>query len=78
MSTEVGQRYRHYKGKEYTVLCLGFESTTTQRVVIYQGHYIDPVFGENPIWTRSLNEFLSSVEHEGRRVPRFARIEQTK
>ncbi len=74
MSAEVGHRYLHYEGNEYTILCLGRDRRTAEQVVIYQGNYTDPTYGENPIWTQSLDEFLSSVEHKGKRVPRFTRL----
>lgn len=71
MEIKAGQLYRHYKGKTYTVLALARNSDTLEDEVVYQGEYSDPEFGENPVWTRPLKEFIEVVEIEGKMIPRF-------
>ena len=53
---KVGQKYRHFKGNVYEVLLLAKDSETKEDVVVY-GH-------DNQNWVRSLEMFLSEVDHE--------------
>jgi hypothetical protein len=71
MEIKVGQRYRHWKGNLYTIIALAKNSDTLAEEVVYQGEYSDPEFGENPVWTRPLAEFLETVEVEGKPALRF-------
>ncbi len=58
--------YEHYKGNIYQLVGVGFDSETLQEVVIYQAKY-----GNNDLWTRPIDEFLGSVEINGKIVSRF-------
>lgn len=72
----VGARYRHYKNqKEYVVLSIGRWQDDATPVVTYQGQYDDPEFGPNPIWVRTVADFVAIVEHNSVLVPRFRLIE---
>ena len=56
--------YRHFKGKLYKVLLLANDSETnndlnTRKVVVYQA-----LCGEQLIWVRDYDMFLSEVDHE--------------
>ena len=51
-----GQIYRHFKGHKYKVLCIGKDSETLNKVVIYKN--ID----NNEIWVRPLDMFSSLVD----------------
>ena len=62
-------RYRHYKGKEYTVLGLAKHSETQELLVVYR-----PEYGERAMWVRPLSMFCEHVMVDGRSVPRFERI----
>jgi len=42
---KVGGRYRHYKGKEYTVLAAAKHSETLEDLVVYRAEY-----GDEQIW----------------------------
>lgn len=70
-----GQRYKHFKGREYIVLNVARDSETTDEVVVYQAQYDSPEFGKNQIWVRSLNDFCGTKEVDGKIVDRFALIE---
>ena len=62
--------YRHYKGNEYRVISLARHSETLESLVVYQALY-----GERGLWVRPAAMFTEQVEHGGKRVPRFARID---
>jgi hypothetical protein len=59
-------RYRHYKGKEYTVIGVARHSETEEELVVYRKEYDD-----HGLWVRPLAMFLESVEVEGKMVLRF-------
>lgn len=63
-------RYRHYKGKYYSVLGFARHSETGETMVLYV-----PLYGEGGYWVRPLAMFVEEVEHEGKRQPRFAWVE---
>lgn len=59
-------RYRHYKGKEYTVIGVARHSETEEELVVYRQEY-----GDHGLWVRPKAMFLETVEVNGRTVPRF-------
>lgn len=59
--------YRHYKGREYRVLGLARHSETLEPLVVYQALY-----GEHGLWVRPAAMFTETIEHGGKRLPRFA------
>ncbi|QGU94697.1 DUF1653 domain-containing protein [Clostridium bovifaecis] len=70
---KLGQKYRHFKGKEYRVLYLAKHSETLEDMVVYQ-----PLYGEMGIWVRPLEMFLEKVEFKGKIVNRFEEVEESK
>ncbi len=60
-------RYRHYKGKDYTVLGIARHSETLEPLVVYRQEY-----GDGGLWVRPAAMFAETVEVDGRTVPRFA------
>ena len=62
-------RYRHYKGKEYRVHHLARHSETQEVLVVYQ-----LLHGDFGFWVRPQAMFVETVEHDGKRVPRFAYV----
>lgn len=51
--------YRHFKGKNYKVLCIAVHSETRERYVVYQALYDD--FG---YFIRPYEMFASEVDHQ--------------
>jgi hypothetical protein len=66
MSTVKLGRYRHYKGKDYTVIGVARHSETEEELVVYRKEYDD-----HGLWVRPLTMFLETVEVEGQVLPRF-------
>lgn len=61
--------YRHYKGNDYRVIGLCRHSETLEPLVVYQALY-----GERGLWVRPAAMFIETIEHQGRRQPRFAYV----
>ncbi len=66
MDTVKVGRYRHYKGREFTVIRVAVDSETKKELVIYRRD-----FGDHGLKVRPKDQFLGIVEVEGQRVPRF-------
>lgn len=62
-------KYRHFKGKEYEVLCFAKHSETEETLVIYRALY-----GEGEIWARPASMWNEKVEKEGVTYSRFTYI----
>ena len=69
MSQVKNGRYRHYKGKEYTVIGVARHSETEEELVVYRKEYDD-----HGLWVRPKEMFLETVIVEGRSVPRFEHL----
>ncbi len=66
MSEPTPGRYRHYKGKEYSVLGVARHSETLEELVVYRQEY-----GDHGLWVRPKPMFLESVQAGAKEVPRF-------
>ncbi len=62
-------RYRHFKGQLYEVLDCARHSETGEVLVVYRALY-----GDRGLWVRPLAMFVETVEHQGRRQPRFEHL----
>ncbi|MGE0757838.1 MAG: DUF1653 domain-containing protein [Pirellulaceae bacterium] len=62
-------RYRHFKGKEYTVIGAARHSETLEELVVYRQKY-----GDHGLWVRPKGMFAESVKLDGEDVPRFRRM----
>ncbi len=51
--------YRHFKGDYYLVIDIVNHSETKEKYVLYRALY-----GDNKLWIRPLEMFLSEVDHE--------------
>jgi len=63
-------RYRHFKGKEYEVLCMASHSETQQPMVVYRALY-----GKKGVWVRPVSMWNETVTREGKRSQRFTYID---
>lgn len=55
-----GKKYRHFKGKDYTVLMIAYDCEEPERkLVVYQAEYDD-----HKVWVRDYNVFASPVDRE--------------
>lgn len=77
MEIIAGQRYRHYKNKEYTIIAVArIEETPEKFAVVYRAEYTSPDFGEGAVWIRPLESFQGTATlPDGGTVPRFTLIE---
>jgi hypothetical protein len=66
MNTVPTGRYRHYKGKEYTVVGVARHSETQEEMVVYRQEY-----GDYGLWVRPKAMFVEMVEVNGQTLPRF-------
>ncbi|PWJ69079.1 MULTISPECIES: DUF1653 domain-containing protein [unclassified Fibrobacter] len=51
--------YRHFKNRYYMVEDVALHSESTEEYVVYRRLY-----GDNSLWIREKNMFLSEVDHE--------------
>lgn len=56
---KISKVYRHFKGNYYFVENIGFDSETTERLVIYKPLY--PTKNGRNIWIRPEKEFLEEI-----------------
>jgi len=68
--TQVGKKYRHYKGTLYLVIALATHSETEEPMVAYQD-----IEHPEKIWVRPKQMFEETVEVDGKIVQRFTPVE---
>ena len=68
MTIEPG-RYRHFKGKEYEVLCVARHSETLEEMVVYRALY-----GNFGVWVRPASMWNETVVRDGKTYFRFTKL----
>lgn len=63
--------YRHYKGKKYLTIGTAKHSETLEELVVYITLYENE---ESAIWVRPLKMFLEEVIVNGKKIPRFKKV----
>ncbi len=58
--------YQHFKGNLYKVIGIAKHSETLELMVVYRALSTD-----HNLWVRPYEMFKETVEHEGKKVPRF-------
>jgi len=69
-------KYHHHKGNEYEVIGIARDSETLEEVVVYKALYNSNDFGNNTLWVRKKDNFLSKVTVNGKNVSRFKYIKE--
>jgi hypothetical protein len=70
---KAGDVWQHYKGNYYRIVGLSCHSEDLSWSVVYETLYDNPV---SKVWHRPLEIFLSTVEIEGKTIPRFSHIDK--
>ena len=60
--------YEHYKNKKYRVIGIAKHSETLEDLVVYEALYENK---QSNLWVRPLAMFLEEVTVDGKTVPRF-------
>jgi RimJ/RimL family protein N-acetyltransferase len=62
----IGSTYKHYKGNKYVVVGVAKHSETLEELVVYRACHDD-----DDLWVRPKEMFLEDVEVDGKKMPRF-------
>jgi hypothetical protein len=73
MKAIVGERYRHYKGNEYTVLATALHSETLEEMVIYEAQH-ESDYGKRAVWARPREMFEERIKIDGNIIDRFSKV----
>ncbi|MES2048265.1 MAG: DUF1653 domain-containing protein [Pseudomonadota bacterium] len=63
------QKFRHYKGGIYELVCEATQESDLSPVIVYRSH-------NGSIWTRPKSVFFEMVDVGGVKVPRFAAFDE--
>lgn len=64
-------KYRHFKGKEYEVICVAKHSETLEEMVVYKALY-----GAQDYWVRPASMWNEWVECDGKKIRRFSYVQE--
>ena len=73
--TEVLQKYKHYKGHLYELVCEGLHSETHEEMVVYRSLEQNGEYPSGSIWIRPKVMFFEEVELDGKKVKRFTKCD---
>lgn len=62
----VGDKLKHYKGEEYTVLAIAENTETNEKMVVYQANY-----GDNKVWVRPQTMFFDKINDSTNRFEKI-------
>ncbi len=62
------QRYRHYKGGLYELVCEATQESDLSPVIVYRA-------ANGTVWTRPKAVFFEVIEVDGVKVPRFTPLD---
>jgi len=68
-------KYKHFKDLLVEVIGVGKDSETLKDVVIYKKLHDFGDFKAGSLWTRPKDEFLETIERDGKTMKRFEFIE---
>jgi hypothetical protein len=66
--------YRHFKGHEYRVIGISYQSETLEPMVVYESLYDADEFPKGTLWVRPYAMFIEEVNVNGTTHPRFTFI----
>ena len=75
MEIKIGERYKHYKGGEYTIITLAYREEDIEPVVVYQAEYDSTDLGPKPVFVRPVKSFREVVIIDGVRKVRFEKLD---
>ncbi|MBU1149172.1 DUF1653 domain-containing protein [Patescibacteria group bacterium] len=64
-------KYQHYKGQYYQVIGVAHHSETKEELVVYRALYHSEEYGQDALWVRPKDDFLSDVEWQGKKRTHF-------
>ncbi len=62
-------KYRHFKGREYELICVATHSETLEPMVVYRALY-----GDQGLWVRPAAMWAETVDREDYQGPRFVKV----
>jgi hypothetical protein len=65
-------RYRHFKGKEYSVIGVAVHSETGEELVVYR-----PLYGTHQLTVRPKSMFTEQIDRDGYHGPRFQLVQSS-
>lgn len=68
--------YEHYKGGRYRLVGEALHSETLQPLIIYEQLYETEDHPKGTLWARPKKLFYGEVTINGKRAPRFRKIEE--
>ena len=66
----IGREFRHFKGNHYRLEGFAKHTETLEDMVVYRALY-----GEYGLWVRPAKMFFETIERDGKRIKRFALVE---